>query len=166
MFVETFLVCLVNVCISIVLTALWFQHSQIKPRCSSPVTHKMWLRNSTPSLWYHSKNSMRKPFYAFCACLWVFLEPILWKTCDNLACGNIIQNTAWNLWKFTWKFRNCDVLSYTNFLVHILNKNISHYKWPTISLFIVNICSPIFVHSTLLSYNSFTHYILAVNCRA
>jgi hypothetical protein len=30
-------------------------------------------------------------------------------------------------------------------------------------LFIVNICSSIFEHSTSLSYSSFTHYILAVN---
>jgi hypothetical protein len=29
--------------------------------------------------------------------------------------------------------------------------------------FIVNICSPIFEHSTPMSYSSFTHYILAIN---
>jgi hypothetical protein len=28
----------------------------------------------------------------------------------------------------------------------------------------VNICLPIFEHSTPLSYSSFTHYILAINC--
>jgi hypothetical protein len=34
---------------------------------------------------------------------------------------------------------------------------------PTMSHFIVNICSAIFEHSTPLSYSSFTYYILAVN---
>jgi hypothetical protein len=51
------------------------------------------------------------------------------------------------------------------YLVNSLNKIIIHHRWPTTLLFIVNICSPIFEHSTL-SYGPFTHYILAVNCHA
>jgi hypothetical protein len=36
---------------------------------SSPVTRMMWLRNSSPSLWYHSKKPKPKPFSAFmCTC--------------------------------------------------------------------------------------------------
>jgi hypothetical protein len=46
------------------------------------------------------------------------------------------------------KVLNCEVLSFTNFLVNTLNKIITHYRWPTTSLFIMNICSPMFEHST------------------
>jgi hypothetical protein len=35
---------------------------------SLPVTHMMLLRNSSPSLWYRSKNKSKlKPFCVFCA---------------------------------------------------------------------------------------------------
>jgi hypothetical protein len=47
-------------------------------------------------------------------------------------------------------------------LADTLNKIITHYRWLT-TVFIMNICSPIFKHSTPMSYSSFTHYILAVN---
>jgi hypothetical protein len=36
-------------------------------------------------------------------------------------CDNLIENIAWNLWKFTWKFSKCKVASFTNFLVNTLN---------------------------------------------
>jgi hypothetical protein len=57
---------------------------------SSPVTPTMWLRNSSPSLLYHSQRSKPKPFSALCAHPWVFLEPILRKTCASLACDNLV----------------------------------------------------------------------------
>jgi hypothetical protein len=72
----SFSACLMNVCASTALTALWFHYS--------PFTRMMWLRNSLPSLWYHSEKSKLKPFFAFRAHLWAFLEPILCKTCDSL----------------------------------------------------------------------------------
>jgi hypothetical protein len=34
------------------------------------------------------------------------------------------------------------VLSFTSCLISILNKIITHYRWPTTSLFIMSICSP------------------------
>jgi hypothetical protein len=43
----------------------------------------MWLRNSSPSLWYRSKKSKPKPFSAFCAHLWAFSESTLRETCDR-----------------------------------------------------------------------------------
>jgi hypothetical protein len=67
------------------------------------------------------------------------------------------------LWKFTRKFWNCEVPSSTNSLVNTFNKIITNYRWLTTSLFIVNICSPIFEHPTPLSYSSLTHSILAIN---
>jgi hypothetical protein len=33
---------------------------------SLPVTHMMWLRNLSPSLWYRCKKSEPKPFSVFC----------------------------------------------------------------------------------------------------
>jgi hypothetical protein len=46
---------------------------------------------------------------------------------------------------------NCEALSFTNFLVNTLNKLITHYRWPTALLFIVNICWPIFEQVKYLS---------------
>jgi hypothetical protein len=100
---------------------------------------------------------------AFCVHLWSFSEHILQKSCDSLSCDNLVHKRAWNLWKFTQKFWNYEVPSFTNFLVNTLNKNITYYRWPTTSLFITNICSPIFEHSTPLSYSEGTDNILAVN---
>jgi hypothetical protein len=114
---------------------------------SSPVTCTMWLRNSSPSLWYRSGKDKRRTREHFripsCAELMV-----AYPNCDN-----VVENSAWNLWKFTWKFWNCEAPSSRNFLVNILNKIITRYRCPTTSLFIVNICSHIFGHSTSLSYS-------------
>jgi hypothetical protein len=68
------------------------------------------LRNSSLSLRYHSKKSKPKPFSTFRVHLWAFSKPILHKTCDSL-----IENSAWNLWKFTQKFWNHEVSSFTGF---------------------------------------------------
>jgi hypothetical protein len=87
------------------------------------------------------KKSTLKPFPALCAHPSEFFGPILHRACDSLSCGNLLANTAWNLWKFTWKFLHC---LFTHFLVNTLNKIITHYRQPVTSLFIVNVCFPIF----------------------
>jgi hypothetical protein len=69
---------------------------------SSPVTHTMWLRNSSPSLLYRSKKCQSQSHSVFRVCPWEFLEPILCKICDSLACDNLVENSVWNLWKLTW----------------------------------------------------------------
>jgi hypothetical protein len=67
----------------------------------------------------------------------------------------LVENSAWNLWKF-W---NCEASFFTNISVNKLNKIISHYSWPAgrpnPSLLIVNIFSSIFEHCTALSYSFF-----------
>jgi hypothetical protein len=59
-------------------------------------------------------------------------------------CDNLVENSAWNLWKFIWKFWNCKALSFTNFLVNTLDKIVTPYRWSATSLFFVYICSPLF----------------------
>jgi hypothetical protein len=81
---------------------------------------------------------------------WAFSEPILHKTCDSLACDNLLVKTVWNLWKFTRTFWNCEAVVFCTFLVNSL-KIITHYIWPITWLFIVKICSFSFEHSTPLS---------------
>jgi hypothetical protein len=76
------------------------------------------------------KYTKRNPFSVFCAHLWAFSEPILHRTCDSVAVI-ISWRTVWNLWRFTWKFWNCEVPSFTNFLVSALNRIITHCRWPT-----------------------------------
>jgi hypothetical protein len=62
---------------------------------SSAVTRIMWLRNSSPSLWYCYKKSKQKPFSAFYVHLWGFWNPscvklvIAYPNCDNL-----VENSA------------------------------------------------------------------------
>jgi hypothetical protein len=104
-----------------------------KTQVSSSVICMMWLRNSLPSLWYHSKNDKAEAI--LCAS----------HTCDHFRnssctkfvmiaysnCANLIENSESDLWKFTQKFWNCQALSVTNFLVNTLNKIITHYRWPT-----------------------------------
>jgi hypothetical protein len=132
---------------------------------SSSVTRTTWLRNSSPSLWYHSKISKAEGSHSLCSVRTCehFRNPscaklvVAYRNCDNL-----VENSAWNLWKFTRKFWNRETQSFTIFFQHLKQDHPS-LQMMTISLFIVNICSPIFEYSSPLSYNSFTHYIFAVN---
>jgi hypothetical protein len=47
------------------------------------------------------------------------------------------------------------------FLFNILNKIITHYRWPTTSLFIVNICSPAYLwtfYTIVLQFLQLLHF--------
>jgi hypothetical protein len=132
---------------------------------SSPVT--LWLRNSSPYLWHHTKEVYKSQSDSLCfACT---REHFRNPSCTTLViaypnCDNVVENSAWNLWKFqTKEFWNCKGLSFTNVLVNTSNKIITYYRWLTILLFIMNTCSPIFEHSAQLSYSFLVHYILAIN---
>jgi hypothetical protein len=68
-------------CASTALTALWFQHSQMKPRFHHLLL--MWCDHHLCSITL--KKTKPKPFSAYCAYPRTFLEKILCKTCDSLA---------------------------------------------------------------------------------
>jgi hypothetical protein len=68
-----------------------------------------------------------------------------------------VRRTEYWTFAFQREFWNWEAPSFTNFLVNTSNKIMTHYRWPTTSLFIVNACSPIFEYSAPLSYSSFTH---------
>jgi hypothetical protein len=61
-------------------------------------------------------------------------------------CDNIVENSAWNLRKFTRKFWNCEAPSFA------LNKITTRYKWPTTSLFIMNIYPSLYILHHCLSF--------------
>jgi hypothetical protein len=133
------LVCLM--CAYTTLTARWFQHSQMKFRFH----HLLLVRcdweihlHFVVPLW---KKSNPKSFFAFFAHPWAYLY-----------CDNLVENSAWNLWKFARKFWNCEAPPFTNFLSTLWTVS----SLTTHGLFIANSCSPIFEHSTPLSYSSFT----------
>jgi hypothetical protein len=118
-------------------------------------------------LWYRFKKVKAKVIFLNLVC---FHEHFQKPSFAKLAIAkpkydNLIEDFAWNLLKFTQKFWNCEALSFTDFFVNTLNIVITQYGWLTTLLFIMNICSPIFEHSSLLSYISVTHCILAVNLR-
>jgi hypothetical protein len=68
-------------CFDCSLVSIFINETQV----SSLVTCMMWLRNSSSSMWYHSKKSKPKPFSAFCVHPWAFSEPMLHTTCASLA---------------------------------------------------------------------------------
>jgi hypothetical protein len=94
---------------------------------SSPVTHKIWLKENHCHLCGIALNKSKpKSWSAFYVHLWAFSEHILRKTSDSLRLTVIIitENSVWNLWKFIWKFWKYEAPSFTNFLVNTLNKSI------------------------------------------
>jgi hypothetical protein len=60
-------------------------------------------------------------------------------------------NVAWNLWKFEVNFWNCEAPSFT------LNIIITHYRWPTTFLFLVNIRSPSHLWTSYATVIQFLH---------
>jgi hypothetical protein len=81
----TSLACFANVCASTALTALWFQHSQMKPRF-----HHLLIIQWEWEIHSHLrgtvlKMSKLKPFSAFCVHMQPFLRPMLCRTCHSLA---------------------------------------------------------------------------------
>jgi hypothetical protein len=110
-------------------------------------------------LWYALRESKPKLFSAFCVQPKALSERILHRTCGSLGCNNFVENSARNLWKFTRNLWNCEVPSFT------------HFFWPTLwtrpSLTTNGqpLCSSSWTSvRPFLSYSSFTHYILAINC--
>jgi hypothetical protein len=75
-------------------------------------------------------------------------------------CDNLVEKSAWNLWKFTWTFWNCEVPSFTNFLVNTPKKIIIHYTW-LVDHFTLH-RKHLFARPSLniLDHCSATHYIL------
>jgi hypothetical protein len=109
---------LVNVCVCVhCLDCLLVSTFTNETQVSSPVSHKMWLRTSLPSLWYRSRKVKVETI------LWIFCTPMsIFRTHLVQNCDNPVENSAYSLWKFTQKFWNCEVPSFTNFLVSTLNK--------------------------------------------
>jgi hypothetical protein len=106
----------------------------------SPVIPMMWLRNWSPSLGYrcYKAEAIRGHSLYFVPTQEHFWNPCCTKLVTAQPnCDNLVENSAWKLWKF-W---NYEASPFTNFLVNNLNKIFNHYRWPTILLFIVNICS-------------------------
>jgi hypothetical protein len=102
--------------------------------------------------------SKPKQFSAFCARPWAFSEPILRRLARAYPnYDDLVENSTWNLWKFTRKFWNCVASSFTIIFVKTLDKIITHYRWPTTSLFIVNICSPTHLWTFCITVLQFLH---------
>jgi hypothetical protein len=102
----------------------------LKPRSAATLS----MRHLYPSL-CHSCQSWSNSRCLFVH-LWAFSEAILCQTCDSLSWADgLTENSAWNLWKFTWRFRNCEA-------VFLWTRWPLSCRWPPTS--------------NLLSYSSFT----------
>jgi hypothetical protein len=101
-------------------------------------------------LWYSSKKSKPKPFSAFSAHPWAFSEPILRKNCDTLVYDNLIEESAWNLWKLISRkvLKLWSAIFHKYFGHHFEQDHHSQKNGrPTTSLFIMNMFSPSFEHT-------------------
>jgi hypothetical protein len=128
---------------SIASTALWFHHSQ-----KQFMFHHLLLGRCFWDVHWHLcgitvKNSKPKPFSASCAHLWAFPEPILRKTCDNLA--KLWCSPRKQCVKFVEvhrKFLKAWSAVFHNFFGQQAEQYLTHYRWQTTLPFIGNICSP------------------------
>lgn len=84
------------------------------------------------------KTSLRQsPFFVFYGSWKQFSVPIKHRTFGSLTfCDYLIQNSLRNLWKFSRKFRVCEPMIFTNFLINFLNKFITVYRWSTTHAFL------------------------------
>jgi hypothetical protein len=102
------------------------------------------------------------PLSAFCVNTWAFSKSILRKSSN---CDNLVDKSAWNLQKFTRKFRNCEAPSLQNFWSTLWTRSsFTTHGQPLRSSSWTFVRPSIFEHSTRLSYSSFSHYFMAVNC--
>jgi hypothetical protein len=139
--VPTFLACLVDMCASTAFTALWFDQLEIKLICFHILlVWRYWAIHCRP-----------------CGCVLnatmsLFLEPIMHKTPYRLTCDSLIETVrihvkVMKLWgaDFPKFFGRC--FEQVPHSIQMANHFFFHHK-----------------HSTPVSFISFTHYILAVNC--
>jgi hypothetical protein len=149
---------LVNVGISTALTAIWFQHLQMKPRFHHLIFVRCGWEIHRHLRGIALQKSKLKPIYVFCEHLWACSEPIFLKIAIAFPhCDNFLEKIARNLWKFTRRFRHCEKPSSKNCCVNTLNKFITHCRWLTTSLFILNICSPAHLRTFYTTVLQFLH---------
>jgi hypothetical protein len=97
------LACLVNVCASTALTALLFQHWQMISR----FYHLLLIWCDWEIHCHLSGITLKSQTRSHSLHFVCTKEPILRRTYDSLACDNLTEISACNLWKFTWK---CEVV--------------------------------------------------------
>jgi hypothetical protein len=102
---------LVNVFSSTALTALWFQHSEMKPRF-----HHLLPVQCDWKVYRHLcgkglKSQSRSHSFRFMNIFEHFLNPSCAKlTIAQPNCDNLVENSAWKLWKCTRKFWSCEIV--------------------------------------------------------
>jgi hypothetical protein len=132
---------------------------------SSSVTHIMWLRNLSPSLWYCSKNQSRSYSLHFVRTHEYFRN----TSCTKLAIVSLKVIIPQRIVR--------EICGNSHESSEIVKHRLSHIFWSTLwtrSLLTTEgqplrsslwtfVCLSISEHPTPLSYSSFTHYILAMN---
>jgi hypothetical protein len=89
----------------------------------------MWFRYSLPFCGIALKKPQSQSYSLHIVCTREHFWTHLGQPCDDrLAQLWSPQSTVHTMWKFKWKFWNCEVPSFTNFLVNTLNKIITHRR--------------------------------------
>jgi hypothetical protein len=98
------------------LVSIFTNESQV----SSPAARTMWLKNSSQSLWFHSKNIYKSRSHSqrFMRTREHFRNPSCAKLVIVSLTDNLAGKSAWNVWRFTRKFWNCEAPSFTNSFGH------------------------------------------------
>jgi hypothetical protein len=102
-----------------------FHHLQIKPRFQ----HLLLVRCNWETRCRQHGIAIKIKAKAILCILWAPVsnfEPVLSRTCDAYLTDNLVENSAYNLWKFTRHIWNCEASSFAN-MVDTLNKIITHY---------------------------------------
>jgi hypothetical protein len=83
----------------------------------------MRSRNSSPSSWHRTYKVKAE---AILCVLWAPVRIFGTHLVENLwqprITDNLVEKSAWNSWKFTWKFWNGEASSFANFLASTLNR--------------------------------------------
>jgi hypothetical protein len=149
-----------HVCTSTAFTALWFRHSQMKPRlqhllliwCDWEIhCHLCGITLKEFKSWSHS--------LCFVCTREYFQKPFTYY--DSLASDNLMENSALNFWKFT---QNWSAVFHKCFGQHFEQnrRSLQIASQPLCSLLWTFVYPPITEHCTPLSYSSFTHYTLSI----
>jgi hypothetical protein len=107
---------LVNVCASTVSTAVWFQHSQMKSKFHFLLLLQCYWEIRRNLCRIALKSKSRSNSLHFVRTREHFWNPSCTKLVTAyLNHNNIVEKIAWDLWKFTWQFWNCEAPSFIIF---------------------------------------------------
>ena len=111
-------------------------------------------------MWYREKKLRQRLFDWFCGSPWAFSATIEYRTSGSLI-FTLLSHTKLS-WKLFWKLKDCEIKEQTNFFIDLFGKISTHYRRPTISGFVMDVCSSVFEKAYLMTHYTFTPNVCPV----